>query len=213
MKRPQITRRTAPQQERGARTVEEILEAAARLLEEVGFEQMSTNLICKRAGLTPPALYRYFSSKHAVVAVLGERLMDRQNEALGRWAAGEVVDEAGLPASVRALLKETLHITWDFPSGVWVMRCLRASPTLNEVRLKSHRHVASFVTDWLCSTRRRLNRERVYGKVRLGVELGYSAIEMVFDEPAIDLDLVLDEAAKALAGQLIDALIDTPASS
>ena len=30
---------------------------------EVGIERLSTNLVCERAGLTPPALYRYYPNK------------------------------------------------------------------------------------------------------------------------------------------------------
>ena len=49
-----------PLQERSRQTYEAILAAAAQLLEEVGIDSLSTNMICARANLTRPALYRYF---------------------------------------------------------------------------------------------------------------------------------------------------------
>ena len=54
------------------------------MLEEVGFERLSTNMICKRAGLTPPALYRYFPNKYAVLKELGERRFQREAEVASR---------------------------------------------------------------------------------------------------------------------------------
>ena len=66
-------------------TYERLLDVAGELLGEVGIERISTNLICARAGMTPPALYRYFKDKYAVLEALGRRLMDRQDEALFAW--------------------------------------------------------------------------------------------------------------------------------
>src|SRR5580698_5240605 len=74
-----------PLQRRARATKERLLDVAGELLAEVGVERISTNLICARAGMTPPALYRYFSDKYAVLEALGQRLMDRQNTALFDW--------------------------------------------------------------------------------------------------------------------------------
>lgn len=62
---PALTAKKQPAQQRGAETYERILEVAAALLAEVGIERLSTNLICSKAGLTPPALYQYFPNKYA----------------------------------------------------------------------------------------------------------------------------------------------------
>src|ERR1700679_586070 len=75
----------APQQERAVQTRDHLLDVAGELLGEVGFENISTNMICARAGMTPPALYRYFKDKYAVLEALGERLMARQNAVLFAW--------------------------------------------------------------------------------------------------------------------------------
>ena len=86
--------RTTPAQSRARRTVESILSAAAELLGEVGVEQLSTNLVCRRAGMTPPALYRYFPDKYAILSELARRLLDAQAEAVFAW-----VDAGGLEPS------------------------------------------------------------------------------------------------------------------
>src|SRR6478735_10586998 len=76
-----------PQQERAVQTRDHLLDVAGELLGEVGIERISTNMICARAGVTPPALYRYFKDKYAVLEALGRRLMERQNTVLEAWIA------------------------------------------------------------------------------------------------------------------------------
>jgi AcrR family transcriptional regulator len=58
-----LTTKLQPSRATGRSTFEDLLSTAGELLSEVGFEGLSTNLICKRAGMTPPALYRYFPNK------------------------------------------------------------------------------------------------------------------------------------------------------
>ena len=74
---PPLEAKKRPEQQRAAETVERILEATAAALADIGFERLSTNIVCARAGLTPPALYRYFPNKYALLYELGRRLMQR----------------------------------------------------------------------------------------------------------------------------------------
>ena len=53
------------------------LEGGEHDVSDVGIERLSTNLVCERAGLTPPALYRYFPNKYALLSELGQRLMQQ----------------------------------------------------------------------------------------------------------------------------------------
>ena len=62
-------RKTAVQA-RSARTVEAIVEAAARILETLGFEGYTTNVIAARAGVSIGSLYQYFPNKDAITLAL-----------------------------------------------------------------------------------------------------------------------------------------------
>ena len=52
---PSLDTKSRPSRRRGKDTFEVILTTAGELLAEVGFERLTTNLVCERAGLTPPA--------------------------------------------------------------------------------------------------------------------------------------------------------------
>jgi len=51
----------------------EILAAAQRCFSRSGFHQTSMQAICAEAGMSPGNLYRYFSSKEAIIAGIAER--------------------------------------------------------------------------------------------------------------------------------------------
>ena len=57
-------------QERGTRSRHSILESAARVFDERGYDAASTNDILARTGLTRGALYHHFPSKEAIAVAL-----------------------------------------------------------------------------------------------------------------------------------------------
>ena len=154
-------------------------------------------------GLTPPALYRYFSDKYAVLEALGQRLMARQNAALVAWldrAADRGLD--ALRDGIEDLLRDTAAVTASEPGAVWILRALHASPRLVHVRVESHRHV----TDLLVAAYMRylpdVDREELWQRLRLSVEFGFAIDEMRYEEPRIAADAIFRHAARLLKGDL-----------
>jgi AcrR family transcriptional regulator len=70
---PSLEPRKAPAQSRAVETVEAVLEAAARILEEQGFAGYTTNAVAERAGVSVGSLYQYFPGKDAITVALIER--------------------------------------------------------------------------------------------------------------------------------------------
>ena len=202
---PNTTRRSAPNQQRSRDTLEQILIAAADLIEEVGFEKLSTNMICRRAELTPPALYRYFPNKYSVLKELGERLMAQQNILMENWSL-DAGDLSNLEAEIEMLLFETIRVTRQTKAGAWIMRSMHATPVLAGVRVESHRHVARLLAERIIETRPDLDHGRILPSARLSVEIGYAVVEMVFDEPSIDEGEILRQTASMLAFSLRQAM-------
>jgi AcrR family transcriptional regulator len=172
------------------------LDTTGLLLAEVGMERISTNMICERAGVTPPALYYYFQDKFEIIVALGERLMDRQNAALIRWIERHA--EGGIKAyaaSTEELLRETAEITEADPGGVWVERALHSSPRLEHVRIESHRFVTDLLTDAFVPHLSAIPRDKIWLRVRMLVEYGYMAIELLHAESGIAREAILAETA------------------
>ena len=199
--KPETRRRGAPHQKRSQQTVDLILATAADLLEESGFENLSTNAICRRAGLTPPALYRYFPNKYAVLKELGEQLMAQQNHVVIRldWSLSDLDT---LQQQMADLLARTIDVTRQTPAGVWILRALHATPALSDVRLNSHRDIADLLTRQVLREWPDIDPMKARQSLRLGVELGYAMIEMVFDEPGLDEGDLIETTAELLTQNL-----------
>src|ERR1051325_4535414 len=69
--------RRQPVQQRSAKRVERMLEACASLIEEVGYDGVTTTLIAERAGVAVGSLYQFFPDKRAVVRELTRRNLER----------------------------------------------------------------------------------------------------------------------------------------
>lgn len=80
--------RKAPTQARAVATWEAILEAAAQVLVEDGFDGATTNRIAERAGVSVGSLYQYFPNKGALLATLAERHAREMMALLAEHAEG-----------------------------------------------------------------------------------------------------------------------------
>lgn len=200
-----LAARLPPKQDRARQTRERLLDVAGELLAEVGIERISTNMIAARAGLTPPALYRYFDDKYAVIAALGRRLMERQNAVLDCWIARHA--PAGIAAMadhIGDLLTENAAVTRAEPGAVWILRALHASPQLVHVRLESHRHVTDRLTDACAPQLPGIDRKILWPRLRLAVELGFAADEMLYEEDRVSAETVRAQVAATLRSTLLD---------
>ncbi len=81
-------------QARGKRRIASILDAAAELFAEVGFEATTTNAIAARAGISPGSLYQFFSNKEAIATALTERFGQRLQSAR---AGDDIMALASMP--------------------------------------------------------------------------------------------------------------------
>src|SRR5664279_2180076 len=68
-----VTERRQPQQDRGQKRFEEVLDAAELVIAEVGVEAMTTNAVAARAGAGMGSLYHFFANRDAIVTALAER--------------------------------------------------------------------------------------------------------------------------------------------
>lgn len=193
---PSLDTKSRPSRRRGKDTFEAILTTAGELLAEVGFERLTTNLVCERAGLTPPALYRYFPNKYALLKELAHRLMDAQDRAVLAWLEAGGTKAGSIEESVaknRDLQKQINAITRAFPGGDWILRALRALPVLQEVRTTSRDMVAQTLFDILKAANPNAGEDRLRTATRLTTQMMYAATEMVLEEPDQDEDKINEE--------------------
>lgn len=113
--------RKQPQQARSRATIEAVLQAAAHILGERGWEGLTTNAVAELAGVSIGSLYQYFPNKLALVEAVRRRHFDDVLAVLRAAADGQLprsrriealVDgmigvHSRYPAAHRVLLEET----------------------------------------------------------------------------------------------------------
>ena len=90
---------TAPvrRQARGRARMASILDATEQLVAEVGYDEMSTNAVASRAGISPGSLYQFFGGKADLLA----GLVDRYTQDFQRFWDEQLTDDvADLPLEV-----------------------------------------------------------------------------------------------------------------
>lgn len=93
---PQATSlRRAPVQRRSAERLTRILDACADLLDEVGYDALSTRAVAVRAGVPIGSVYRFFGNKRAMADALAQRNLDRYAERVTHRLEAAGGEEAG----------------------------------------------------------------------------------------------------------------------
>jgi AcrR family transcriptional regulator len=187
-----------PSQSRGQDTYEVVLATAGRMLTRIGFEQLTTNSICEEAGLTPPALYRYFPNKYAILKVLGERLMTTQDRVVLDWIARDERRHESFQDRVDEIVtlqSEIIAVTRRFPGGVAINRAIRAVPVLQRLHIQSREMVAERIFKALRERYRGAPEARFRIGTRLVAEFSSAVTQMIMEEPNCDRDPIIREAA------------------
>jgi AcrR family transcriptional regulator len=98
--------RRLPIQERAQATVDVIVEAAARVLADIGPKALTTNRIAARAGVSIGSLYQYFTSKEAILVAIARAQLAHDRDVMRTTIAGtrSLDQRARVRAVVRALI-------------------------------------------------------------------------------------------------------------
>jgi AcrR family transcriptional regulator len=76
MSNPRPASRRTPQQERGERRLAQLLDAAASVMAEVGYDAATMTEIAERANASIGTLYQYFPDKESIVRALRHQYVD-----------------------------------------------------------------------------------------------------------------------------------------
>lgn len=187
-------------------TYDKLVQSAGEILGDVGFERLTSNAICARANVTPPAFYHYFRDKYDILEVLARRLLKRQNDAYAIWLfeQGGSVDAEGRTSALAEWFRIAADIVATEPGAIWTMRALRAIPSLAHVRLESQR----MNTDRLFQIYRRsfpdMDPDLLWQRLRIRAEFGWMVDELAMEESRLPRDALFREAARMMTRAIIN---------
>ena len=128
-----IEPRRVPVQARSRERVERILDAAALLLTEEGYDAVKTNLIAKRAGVSIGSVYQFFPNRFAIFNALAGRYREKIAKSLATTMGPESPDRPWEEALEDGFerLAEMWRTDWAFHS-VWL--AIQNTAELSEAR-------------------------------------------------------------------------------
>ena len=189
---PELSLRKSPQQERSRQMVERIVDAAARVLAEYGYEGASTHRIAAEAEISSGSLYQYFASKDAVVAAVLDRFADQLGARIDKALASAM--GLGWQEAGRLLLTAQFEV---FEQNIGSLRTIieRAAQFGSADRLEvMDRRFADLVRLYLLAHRDQFRADLdVEATVWLMVETGSAlAIRYVVHPPPIPRERLID---------------------
>jgi AcrR family transcriptional regulator len=105
--------RRAPVQRRSAERLTRILDACAELLDEVGYDDLSTRAVAQRAGVPIGSVYRFFGNKRQMADALAQRNLERYSERVTERL--KKADKGDWRAAMDAVLDEYLAMKRTAP--------------------------------------------------------------------------------------------------
>lgn len=141
-----LTPRRQPQQERSIQRAQQILEVTARLLDRVGFNDLTTILIAKETGISVGTLYHYFPNKHAILRAIAQNwlnhwdktLLEINAHPLHEMEIDEVVD----------ILTETFALVYREQKGILhLVQAMFAIPELQDLDERHDEIIISSITN------------------------------------------------------------------
>ncbi|MCX5180199.1 MULTISPECIES: TetR/AcrR family transcriptional regulator [Streptomyces] len=190
---PAHSLRRTPIQQRSADRLARILDACAELLDETGYENLSTRAVALRAGVPIGSVYRFFGNKRAMAIALAHRNLDRYVDGI----AERLTD---LPAThwrpvVDAVLDEYLAMKRSVPGFALVDFGVPAPPTEGPEADPNHQ-VAARLTELLSAHLALTPDATLERAVLVAVEATDALIQLAFRaDPAGDPGIVAETRA------------------
>uniref|UniRef100_A0AAU2K215 TetR family transcriptional regulator n=1 Tax=Streptomyces sp. NBC_00049 TaxID=2903617 RepID=A0AAU2K215_9ACTN len=190
---PAHSLRRTPIQQRSADRLARILDACAELLDETGYENLSTRAVALRAGVPIGSVYRFFGNKRAMAIALAHRNLDQ-------YADGIADRLAALPAThwrpvVDAILDEYLAMKRNVPGFALVDFGVPAPPAEGPEADPNHL-VAVRLTELLCGHLGLTADATLSRAVLVAVEATDALIQLAFRaDPAGDPGIVAETRA------------------
>ncbi|MEV7992330.1 TetR/AcrR family transcriptional regulator [Streptomyces sp. NPDC086077] len=197
------TLRRAPVQRRSAERLTRILDACADLLDEVGYDDLSTRAVAQRAGVPIGSVYRFFGNKRQMADALAQRNLDRYAERVTARLKGSA--QGDWRAAMDAVLDEYLVMKRTAP-GFSLVDFGNQIPVGSRQAEPNHR-VADRLTDLLGGHLTREPDAELRRVFLIAVETADALVQLAFRlDPEGDADIVAEmrEMLRAYLVRVLD---------
>ncbi|PZG78172.1 TetR family transcriptional regulator [Streptomyces sp. NTH33] len=195
--------RRAPVQRRSAERLTRILDACADLLDEVGYDALTTRAVALRAGVPIGSVYRFFGNKRAMADALAqrnfERFTERVTERLKETGGG------GWRTAMDAVLEEYLEMKRTAPGFSLVDFGNQIPVGIGQAQ--PNRRVADRLTDLLSGPLHREPDDDLRRTFLIAVETADALVQLAFRVDPQGDERIIEEMRtmlRAYLGRVLD---------
>ncbi|MEW1870573.1 TetR/AcrR family transcriptional regulator [Streptomyces caelestis] len=194
--------RRAPVQRRSAERLARILDACAALLDEVGYDELSTRAVAQRADVPIGSVYRFFGNKRQMADALAQRNLERFTERVAERLGG--TGDRGWRHAVDVVLDEYLDMKRTAP-GFSLVDFGHRIP-VGARRAEPNHRVASRLTDLLSGHLGREADDDLRRTVLVAVETADALVHLAFRMAPEGDEKVIGELREMLRAHLARTL-------
>lgn len=188
-------------QGRSLARVSRMLDACAELMDEIGYDGLTTTLLAERAGVAIGSVYQFFPDKRAIVLALAQRNIESYVERLsGKISSGELTHWWD---AVDAAMDEFIDMNRSTPG----FRTLRFGDVVDRNLLDADRDNDAVLTEQLGKVLVGAfgvpENDRLLFSLAIAVEMADGLIKLAFRRDPDGDDQVLSEAKKIVKEYLL----------
>ncbi len=170
-----------PMQERSRARREEILRITGALLEQVGFDGLTTILIAKELKISVGSLYHYFPNKQAILYAIGEHWLEEYSRALEDIAAKDI-ESLQLEAFCQLFIQRLLKVYREQKGMLPLVHAMSAVPELHDLDESHDRMVISHMEALFERLNLDMDKAERKRKGRLWLEMGHALLVTINEQ-------------------------------
>ena len=198
------SRRREPSQARSRDTVDRLCDTTAMLLEESGWDALTTTAVAERAGMSVRAVYSYFPDKYALVHETYRRFEERRAAVVTPY-----VHRMGIAGDWRedfaGAMRASVNFRRNTPGSLGVRHAIASVPALDELSQATVNLYVTGVTDALLRVQPHGDPHTHAVAAHTVVAATSAQMDQVFHGGGYDEEL-LDEAIRMALMYLTDVL-------
>ena len=196
-----MVRQETKRQERGKRRIELILDAAAHVFADVGYEAATTNSIAARADISPGSLYQFFPNKEAIAEALAARYV-AELEAMHDVALDPSLADLPLEEMLDRVVDPMVAFNLANPASKALLNAADLSPQLAQSTAHLHEAMCERVELLIASRAASLKPKERARAAQVTIQIFKALLPMVMSAGRADRAPVISELKSALRGYL-----------
>jgi len=167
--------RTTPEQDRSKSTVFAIKNAAVMLFNKAGIDQISMTMIAQEAGVSKPAIYRYFKNKQVLIRELAVDNLEYFQKLIAESAEIDVSEPKAL---FFKLIKMHCDIYLNEPFRLQLRGAINADPVLAQLDFEDSKVNAKAIANLMYRAYPCASKSELDNRALLITELSDSLIRL-----------------------------------